>query len=349
MLKNDELRRCIKIFERGGLIVAPSDTVYGLVCDATNEAAVKKLIAVKNRPWGKPISVFVDGFGMIDSTTVIGSHKKVLESLLPGPFTVVLPSKGKVCPLLESERQTLGVRYTTFPWIQELVHRYGKPLTATSANISGRPPHYEVKGFFNDLSKEKQTFIDYAVDFGKLAHNKPSTLVDFTAGDLQLLRKGEILPTSATTFRSSSAHETKKTAGFLLEKYFRFVEKKPLVFILEGEMGVGKTVFAQGMGDILGINTIISPTYVVYYEYPTNKSPANLFLHADLYNIEEKDEFTHLGLEHYLHPGVVLCIEWGDRVGPLFKELQKKAHIVFVDIEYTSETERLLSVREIHT
>ncbi|MCX6730473.1 MAG: Sua5/YciO/YrdC/YwlC family protein, partial [Candidatus Roizmanbacteria bacterium] len=104
---NTELQRCISILQSGGLLVAPSDTVYGLVCDATNEEAVKKLIAVKNRPWGKPISVFTDGFEMMSSLVELGSHKALLQTLLPGPFTIILPSKHKVCSLLESERKTL--------------------------------------------------------------------------------------------------------------------------------------------------------------------------------------------------------------------------------------------------
>jgi len=82
---NDELQRCINVLRHGGLIVAPSDTVYGLVCDATNEEAVKKLIAVKNRPWGKPISVFTDGFEMIESLVETTSHEATLRTLLIHP------------------------------------------------------------------------------------------------------------------------------------------------------------------------------------------------------------------------------------------------------------------------
>ena len=144
MSKKLDLQRCINILKSGGLIVTPSDTVYGLVCDATNEYAVKKLITVKNRPWGKPISVFTDGFEMIQPLVEIGNHKPLLQSLLPGPFTIVLPSKHKTSPLLESEKKTLGIRFPAFPWITELVHAYGGPLTATSANVSGRSPHYAV-------------------------------------------------------------------------------------------------------------------------------------------------------------------------------------------------------------
>jgi len=343
---DSDLQRCINILKEGGLIVAPSDTVYGLVCDATNDSAVQKLIRVKNRPWGKPISVFCDGFEMIEALDETTSHKKLLEKLLPGPFTVILPSKHLVSSLLESERKTLGIRFTTHPFIQELVHLYGKPLTATSANISGRPPHYEPKAFINELSGDKKLLIDLVVDRGKLPHNKPSTIVDLTGSSVHLLRKGEIMPINEYSFASTSSQETKKTASYLIDKYSRETKDKPLVFILEGEMGVGKTVFAQGLGEYLGAEQVVSPTYVIYYEYPVQKDTVSLFLHADLFNIEENEEFAHLGLEQYLKKGTVLCVEWGNRIGPLFERIKEKSKVILINMDYTSETGRKISIHE---
>ncbi|MFH0773295.1 MAG: L-threonylcarbamoyladenylate synthase [bacterium] len=344
---NIELQRCINILNEGGLIVAPSDTVYGLVCDATNEKAVKKLIAVKNRPWGKPISVFTDGFPMINSLVEVGDHQALLATLLPGPFTIILPSKHITCSSLESERKTLGIRFPAYGWIQDLVHAYGKPLTATSANISGRPPHYEAQGFIKELSKEKSKLIDCIVDKGKLPHNKPSTIIDLTGSSLQLLRQGDILPLTKQSFTSRSAQETKNIASYLVRKYSSYCKQKPVVFILEGEMGVGKTVFAKGLGHFLGLDDIVSPTYVIYYEYPTVTDFVKLFLHADLYNIEESGEFAHLGLEKYFNKETMICVEWGNRIGPLFEYMKKKSHVVLVKISYKSEKQRVITVKDL--
>lgn len=342
-----DLSRYIKILQDGGLLVAPSDTVYGLVCDATNENAVKKLIAVKNRPYGKPISVFTDGLGMIGSLVTMGDHKPLLQTLLPGPFTVILPSKQKVCPLLESERKTLGVRLPAYEWIQNLVHAYGKPLTATSANISGKSPHYEPHGFMDELSVEKRKLIDAVVDAGKLPRNKPSTIVDLTGSSLKLLRHGDVLPVSEHVFSSTSSLETKKIGAFLAHKYHTLAKSKPVVFIVEGEMGVGKTVFAQGLGHFFGIENIVSPTYVIYYEYPVKTDTIEMFLHADLYNIEESDEYKHLGLEEYLKKNTLICMEWGNRIGPLFEVMKKQAHVVLIEMSYTSEQSRKIAVKQL--
>lgn len=347
MQKRVELQRCVEILQGGGLIVAPSDTVYGLVCDATNDEAVRKLIAVKNRPFGKPISVFTNGLPMIESLTVVGNHKTVLQSLLPGPFTIVLPSKHAVSSLLESERGTLGVRLPQFPLITELVTLFGKPLTATSANVSGKHPHYEPDGFMHELSTTKRTLIDYVLSNGKLPHNKPSTIVDLSGTEPRLLRRGDIIPLATTTYQTTTEGETRKVAQYLAKKYSDQTLDKPLIFILQGDMGAGKTVFAKGIGDVLGVADVISPTYVIYYEYPTRHKKRTLFIHADLFNVEETAEFSHLGLDTYFKKPNVICIEWGNKAGALFEDMKKKGKVIDIEIAYTSEKERSLTVNEL--
>ena len=95
----------IQALAKGGIVVSPSDTVYGLLADATDEKAVKKLIEFKNRPTGKAIAVFIPDFLMLqDQVHVNEKQKKVLQELLPGPFTIILDSKHQVSRLLESER-----------------------------------------------------------------------------------------------------------------------------------------------------------------------------------------------------------------------------------------------------
>ena len=90
------INKTIKILKSGGLVVFPSDTVYGLLCDATNEIAVKKLIQFKDRPAGKPVSVFCN-FDLINQLVTISNQQlAVLKQILPGPFTIILPSKHKV-------------------------------------------------------------------------------------------------------------------------------------------------------------------------------------------------------------------------------------------------------------
>jgi len=148
------LEETVSQLRKGGLVVFPSDTVYGLLVDATNEKAVQKLLKFKNRPAGKPISVFTTWNQLPHLAKVDKLRQKKLHELFPGPYTIILSSKHKTSLLLESEEKTLGVRIPNSRLIDELTTRYRKPITATSANLSGNSPHYSVSSLFNSLETE---------------------------------------------------------------------------------------------------------------------------------------------------------------------------------------------------
>jgi len=340
------MREILTVLNAGGLIVSPSDTVYGLLADATSENAVQKLTQFKNRPPGKPISVFVSDFSMLKEQVEIEKKQlRLLQELLPGPFTVILPSEHKVSPLLESEKRTIGLRIPDYRFIKTLVRNFGKPVTATSANLAGRSPHYSVQSLLNELPENKKKLIDLIVDAGMLPRNKPSTIVDLTAPQIKILRQGDIVFKDKKTYISKSPAQTIKIAAFILQKILREKSKKPLIFILEGELGVGKTVFVKGIGEFLGIKNIISPTYVVYYEYVSINQLIETFVHVDLYNIQEADEFKYLGLEKYLKKGNLLCFEWGEKAGEIIDLLKQKGKIAYVRIRYISEKKREITIR----
>jgi len=330
---NSIINQTIKILKSGGLVVFPSDTVYGLLCDATNEQAVKKLIEFKNRPPGKAISVFCN-FDLVNQLVTINSQQStILKQILPGPFTLILPSKHKVNKLLESEAGTLGIRIPMYRYIEVLVNKFKKPITATSANLAGRSPHYSIESLLHELTEKQKQLIDLIVDAGTLARNKPSTIVDLTQSDVKILRQGNLdFPNKSKILLSNSAEETKNIAKKILKEKLKD-KNKPLIFIIEGELGVGKTVFVKGLGESLGINNIISPTFVIYYEYGN-------FYHFDLYRIEEKEEFKHLGIEKLLIPGNILCFEWGEKAGEIIDLLKSKGEIIYVQMKYISEKKR---------
>lgn len=336
----------IKILKQGGLVVFPSDTVYGLLVDATNKNAVKKLIAFKNRPPGKAISIFVSDFKMMKKYVEVSKEKeKLLTELLPGPFTIVLRSKQKVCHELESEKKTLGVRIPSFNSINQLVKLFNKPVTATSANLSGRSPHYSIESLLKELPQAKKSLIDLIVDQGKLPRNKTSTVLDLTRPKLKILRRGDLDLKNENTYISSSESQTKKIAKFILDK--KLVNNtKPLFIIIEGELGVGKTIFVKGVGEYLGIKNIISPSYVIYYEYQSKLRSIKTLIHADLYNIEEKEEFQYLGLERYFKKRNLICFEWGEKMGELFKVLKKKGKIVYVKMKFIDNKRREIEISQ---
>lgn len=337
--------QAVKILKKDGVVVFPSDTVYGLLVDATSSVAVEKLISIKSRPAGRAISVFMSDIAMIGEYVETNHDQiKMLKSLLPGPYTIVLPSKHKVSSLLESEQGSLGVRLPHYKLITDLVTSWGKPLTATSANVSGKSSCYLPDAFLNQLSSKKGELVDLIVDAGSLPHNKPSTVVDLTTSDIKILRQGDVDIKSAQSFVSESEDETKKIARDIFQKSQKHLANKSLIFILEGDLGAGKTVFVKGIGETLGVDRIISPTFVIYYEYDVTGQATDTLVHADFYNIQDASEFEHLGLEKYLKPRVVMCIEWGEKSGPVYEALKKKGHIVHIKIEHVDKKTRKIEV-----
>lgn len=347
--KNRErvIKESISVLTKSGIIVAPTDTVYGLLADATNEEAVDMLIQFKARPPGKPISVFVSDFNMMKKIVDIKRIKTgLLHEFFPGPFTVILPSLHKTSLRLESERGTIGVRIPDYSFITTLVSSFGKPVTATSANISWKSPHYNSNTLIRQLSESKKNLIDLVVDGGTLPRNKPSTVIDLTEQRVRVVRKGDIVFRDEKTFLSESPAQTKKVAYHLARKILLKRSPKPIIIILQGDLGVGKTVFVKGIAQFFSIENIVSPTFVVSYEYEVHHPFINVLVHVDLYNVDDQEEFNHLGLDAYLKAGTLMCFEWGEKTGEIIHELKEKGEIVYIKMKYISEKEREITVQK---
>jgi len=240
----------------------------------------------------------------------------------------------------------LGIRLPINGFIEKLTANFKKPITATSANLSGNPANYSVESLFRRLSKEKRQLIDFVFDVGKLPYNKPSTVIDLTEFEIKVLREGELGLKKIGNYFSQSPDQTKKISKFVLQKNLNQIKNKPLFFIIKGDLGVGKTIFIKGIGEYLGIKNIISPSYVIYYEYWILTHFIGKLVHIDLYNIEEKEEFSDLKLERYFKPNHIICFEWGEKAGEIYERLEKMGQVVFIEMRYISETEREIIVNK---
>lgn len=338
------LDETIATLKAGGLVVFPCDTVYGLLADAKSEDGVKRLIEFKNRPPGKPISLFVADLEMAKQYVELSATQEyLLHSLLPGPYTIVLPSKHLVRPELEAEDGTLGIRIPLHKEIQELTLRFGSPITATSANLASTPPHYSSSSFLNSLPEKKKESISLLVDGGKLPHNKPSTVVDLSGSSVRVLREGDIITSHKREYTSHSESETRNVASSLFRE-IRSANGRPLVFILQGDLGAGKTVFVQGLGEELDIEDIVSPTFVIYYEYEIRNNVYNKLYHYDLYQIKSIDELNYFDLANMVDKNTITCIEWGEKSADIMIKIQSKASVVHVVIEHLNESSRKITV-----
>jgi L-threonylcarbamoyladenylate synthase len=181
-----------KIIKKGKVVVLPTDTVYGLVTDATNRKAVNRLFKIKKRERRKPLPIFVSDLKMVSRLAYLNEkEKKFLKKIWPGKITVILKKK-KGIKIFGIASKTIGLRIPDFDLIKILISRLRKPLTGTSANISGKPSSFKIKDVIKQF-KGKKFFPDLILDAGNLRPSQSSTVVDLTGKKPKILRRGEEL------------------------------------------------------------------------------------------------------------------------------------------------------------
>jgi L-threonylcarbamoyladenylate synthase len=174
----------------GKVIVYPTETVYGLGCDATNKKAVKKIYAIKGKSEQKQLLVLVANLAMAKKYALFDKTALAFaKKYWPGALTLVLRTSPEGKKLFGTP--TLGVRISSNPIAQALVKSLGKPLVSTSANLTGQPASrsgQEAMEAFAECDSEP----DLILDAGKLKKSKGSTIVDCTGADLKIIRKGDL-------------------------------------------------------------------------------------------------------------------------------------------------------------
>ncbi len=186
------IEESVKVIKEGGVIVFPTDTVYGLICDAKNKKAVEKLFKIKKRPKGKPISIFVKDIKMAKEFAVINrKQERFFKKVWPGTITAVLKPKKNLPLNISQGKNTIGVRIPDYKLILKLIKKINIPLAQSSANISGRPASTKIRDILKQF-KNKKNQPDLILDAGNLKPSEASTVVDLTGKDLKVLRKGDL-------------------------------------------------------------------------------------------------------------------------------------------------------------
>ena len=185
---NQEIQNAYEIIQKGGIILYPTDTVWGIGCDATNPEAVAKIYKLKKRAETQSMIVLMNGEKMIYNV-----FKEIPEvawqiiDLSENPTTLVLDKPRNVAPNLIAPDQTLGIRIVKEPFCFKLMEKMKKPLVSTSANISGQPTPKS----FKEISPEIIKGVDYVVNLHreKIA-GKPSTIIKLTNdSQVKVIRK----------------------------------------------------------------------------------------------------------------------------------------------------------------
>jgi len=177
---------------QGGVILYPTDTLYGLGADAFSDEAVDKIYAIKGRDAKKPVhAVFADMQMVGEYAEVTDVARKLAEKFLPGPLTLVLKKKERVDGGIARGIGTIGVRIPDNSFCIETVRSLGKPFTATSANVSGEVTGLSVEEILSQLGSKKNV-VDLVIDAGTLPLRPASTVVSLISGTPVVLRAGAI-------------------------------------------------------------------------------------------------------------------------------------------------------------
>lgn len=333
----------VDILKGGGLVIYPTETLYGVGADATNPEALSRLSLYKNRPFGKPYSVAVTDQKMAEKYVELNNTaKRFYDNFLPGPLTVISRGKHKVAPGVESEDGKLGIRIPNYKLILAIVKKLGKPVTATSANTSYKKRPYKISDILNNLNQKQKDLIDLIIDAGELPHREPSSVVDTTLDEPVVLRQGDIKLKDQNEVLSRGEENTQNIAKEIWQKYETLKGRRAIIFALQGEMGTGKTIFTKGLAKAMGIVELVtSPTFALENEYQTGKEK---LYHFDAWRLEKSDELKSLGFEDLIKNKSVISIEWAERVADTIREFDDESIIIWVKIGFGKvENERLIN------
>jgi L-threonylcarbamoyladenylate synthase len=188
MLK-DEVAKALKVIQDGGIILYPTDTIWGIGCDATNTEAVKKIFALKQREEAKSMIILLDTDNKLQSyVREVPDIAYDLIEYAENPLTLVMPGAKNISEALIAADGSVGIRVAKHPFCEQLIQRLRKPLVSTSANISGQPSPQN----FGEIAPDLIEGVDYVVDIDQhdTSLKKPSTIMRLAPdGRFEFLRR----------------------------------------------------------------------------------------------------------------------------------------------------------------
>lgn len=178
-----------KVLKEGGVIVYPTETLYGIGSYATDRDAIVEIFRIKERARGKPFILLVRDFEMLDEYFIVPDKvKENKEKFAEAPLTVIFSKKADLPGEVSGGTDKIGVRISTSDFVKQLFEHIDKPLVSTSANISGEENTYSSDEIIRLFDKK----VDLIVDSGNLPHSNGSSIVDITTDPPRLLREGDI-------------------------------------------------------------------------------------------------------------------------------------------------------------
>ncbi len=190
LVTDEALAHACAVLRAGGVVAFPTETYYGLAVDPFNQAALSRLFALKGRSPDKPVLLIVDNPSHLSSLVmeIPPAFTILMQKFWPGPLTLVFPGAASLPEMLTGCRGTIGARVSSHPVARQLVRGFGRPITATSANLSGHPAAVTASGVLDQLGSE----VDAVLDGGETPGGQGSTILGYQEGKVCLLRAGVI-------------------------------------------------------------------------------------------------------------------------------------------------------------
>lgn len=185
----EDIKLALDVLKNGGVILYPTDTIWGLGCDATNAEAVKKVYEIKQRSDSKSMLVLLDNPGYL--TYYVKEVPEIaydLIELADKPLTIIYPGAQKLAENLIAADGSIGIRFPNDDFCKQLIGRFKKPIVSTSANISGKPSPQH----FQDIDKEVIEKVDFVVKYRQddFSPSQPSSIIKLSAkGEIVIIRQ----------------------------------------------------------------------------------------------------------------------------------------------------------------
>lgn len=181
------INKICEIINNGGLVITRTDTVYGIMGDATKENVVRKVYEVKKRDYNKPLILLMNGFEMVKEYTdeISEIEEEIIKKFMPGEVTIILKKNDKVNSLISAGSDYVGIRIPNNTDLLNIITELGRPVISTSANISGS----DVITNVNMIEDELKDKIDYIEDAGEIV-GVESTVIRVVDKELKILRDG---------------------------------------------------------------------------------------------------------------------------------------------------------------
>ena len=183
-----DIKKCVEVLNEGGVILYPTDTIWGIGCDATCEAAVKRIYALKKRADNKSMIVLLDSAEHLDHYVVnVPPMSRELMEVAVKPLTIVYEGAFNVARNLLGDNDSLGIRISNEQFSQQLCQAFGKPIVSTSANISGAPS----PGCFAEIDEQIKNAVDYVVNYRRddtTTHRASNVIMLKNDGTFKIIR-----------------------------------------------------------------------------------------------------------------------------------------------------------------